>query len=213
MDNHCKKHNHHQPAQGEDQKEFFNKLANEWDEISIHESKKIDYIMSILRLTGTEDILDVGTGTGVMIPFYERELTTGSVKAVDFSENMIKECERKFPKTEHPKVSFNIEDIYDITAENEYDVVMCYSCFPHFTDHQRAIDIFATSLRPNGKFVIAHSSSRDHINHVHKHSSSHIQNDVLPSLNDLSKMIGKAGLFVTFEQSDEEYHIIIGNKE
>lgn len=213
MEHHCKGHHHHNPAPGEDQKEFFNKLAKEWDEISIHEGEKVDYITSLLKLKGTERILDVGTGTGVMIPFYEKHLTTGSVLAVDFSENMIQQCQQKFPISDHPNIEFKVADIYDMEYQDEFDVVMSYSCFPHFTDHQRAIDIFARSLKTNGKFAIAHSSSRDHINHVHSHSSSHIQNDVLPSLEELNKMMGKAGLFVIFEQSDEEYHIIIGVKD
>jgi len=204
--------NHHNPAPGEDQREFFNKLADEWDEISVHEEKKVRYITSLLKLKGNENILDVGTGTGVMIPFYEEYLTAGSVRAVDFSEKMIERCRAKFPSSEHPLITFETADVYDLRYDGEFDVVMSYSSFPHFTDHQRAIDIFAKALRSGGKFAIAHSSSRDHINHIHSHSSSHIQNDVLPSLEELSSMFGKAGLIVTFERSDDEYHIIIGEK-
>lgn len=206
---HC---NRHDPHPGEDQKEFFNELAEEWDKISVHEKEKVEYITSLLDLKGNEKILDVGTGTGVMISFYEEYLTNGSVKGVDFSENMICQCKKKYPLSEHPNVSFEVADIYDITSREEYDIIMCYSCFPHFTDHQRAIDIFASALKKDGIFAIAHSSSRDHINHVHSHSSSNIQNDVLPSLEELSSMMKKAGLSVTFERSDNEYHIIIGLK-
>ncbi len=206
-------HNHHNPAQGEDQKEFFNKMAKDWDEVSIHEQDKVDYITTLLKIKGKERILDVGTGTGVMIPFYEKHLTTGSVLAVDFSENMIEQCRKKFPSSQHPKIDFQVGDIYDMTYEQEFDIVMSYSCFPHFTDHQKAIDIFARFLKQDGQLAIAHSSSRDHINHVHSHSSSHIQHDVLPSLEELHRMMGKAGLFVTFEQSDEDYHIIIAVKD
>jgi len=205
--------NHHNPAPGEDQKEFFNKLADEWDDISVHEEKKVRYITSLLDLKGDEKILDVGTGTGVMIPFYEEHLTTGSVLAVDFSENMIRRCKEKFPSSKHPHITFETADIYDLKFDGEFDVVMSYSCFPHFTEHQKAIDIFAKTLRPGGKYALAHSASRHHINHIHSHSSSEIQEDVLPSLEELEPMFEKAGLFVTFEQSDNDYHIIIGKKQ
>jgi len=203
---------HHNPEPGEDQKEFFNKVAGEWDDISEHDGEKIRYILSLLKLKGNEKILDVGTGTGVMIPFYEEHLKTGSVTAVDFSEGMIKRCREKFSRSEHPDITFMVADIYDLTYDKEFDVVMSYSCFPHFTDHQRAVDIFVKALKNGGQFAIAHSSSRDHINHIHSNSSSHIQNDVLPSLEEFQLMFDKAGLLVTFEQSDDKYHIIIGKK-
>ncbi|MCL1979339.1 MAG: class I SAM-dependent methyltransferase [Methanomassiliicoccaceae archaeon] len=204
--------NHHNPAPGEDQKEFFDKLAGEWDTITIHDEKKVRYIVSLLGLNGNEEILDVGTGTGVMIPFYGEHLRGGSVLAVDFSERMISVCREKYPLSEYPKVIFEVADIYDLTNDDEFDIVMCYSCFPHFADHQRAIDIFTKALRCNGKIAIAHSSSRDHINHIHSHSSHHIQEDVLPSLEELGSMFLKAGLSVIFERSDDDYHIIIGEK-
>lgn len=204
--------NHHNPAPGEDQKEFFNGVADRWDDMSEHDGKKIRYIISLLKLKGDEKILDVGTGTGVMIPFYEETLKSGSVIAVDFSEGMIKKCREKFPSSEHPSITFDVADVYDLTYNNEFNVVMSYSCFPHFTDHQRAIDIFAKALRRGGRFAIAHSSSRDHINHIHSHSSSHIQDDVLPSLEEFRPMFKKAGLHITFERSDDEYHIIIGKR-
>jgi demethylmenaquinone methyltransferase/2-methoxy-6-polyprenyl-1,4-benzoquinol methylase len=204
-------HKHH--ARGEGQKEFFDKLAGEWDTITFHEEKKVRYITSLLKLNGGEDILDVGTGTGVMVPFYEEYLKTGSIIAIDFSENMISQCMKKFPRAEHPNVAFEVADVYDLKSEEEFDVVMCYSCFPHFADHQRAIDIFACSLRQGGKFAIAHSSSRDHINHVHSDSSHHIQKDLLPSLTELDSMFNNADLHVSFERSDSEYHIIIGEKQ
>jgi demethylmenaquinone methyltransferase/2-methoxy-6-polyprenyl-1,4-benzoquinol methylase len=206
------KHEHKNPAPGEDQKEFFNKLAGEWDTIAVHDEGKVRYITSLLELNGNERILDVGTGTGVMIPFYEERLKAGSVLAVDFSENMISRCRKKFPASEHPNIAFEVADVYDLSFVEKFDIVMCYSCFPHFTDHRRAIDIFVRALRPGGKFVIAHSSSRDHINHVHSDSSHHVQKDVLPSLKELNSMFMGADLSVSFERSDDDYHIIIGEK-
>jgi len=205
-------HTHQCHKKEENNKEFFDRLADAWDNISIHDMNKVEYITSLLEMKGTERILDVGTGTGIMMPFYEKRLTTGSVLAVDISENMISRCKKKYPACDHPSLEFKVADIYDLDLENEFDVVMCYSCFPHFKDHQRAVDIFARSLKSNGRFVIAHSSSRDHINHVHKHGGADICEDVLPTLGELTKIANASGLSVIFERSDSEYHIIIAVK-
>ena len=194
------------------QREFFNDHADRWDEISIHNMEKVEYIISLLGLKGDESIMDVGTGTGILIPSYERMLTTGSVLAVDFSDNMIDCCKRKYPEAEHPNVMFKVIDIYDIISEEEFDIVMCYSCFPHFEDHRKAVEIFARSLKNGGKFIIAHSSSREHINHVHRHGGSDIQDDVLPSIEEISNIIEGSGLTTIFERSDDDYHIIMARK-
>jgi demethylmenaquinone methyltransferase/2-methoxy-6-polyprenyl-1,4-benzoquinol methylase len=212
MDHRCNG-KHYGPEPGEEQKEFFDKLADEWDDITTHDEKKVRYIVSLLGLNGEERILDVGTGTGVMIPFYTEHLTTGSVLGADFSERMISKCMEKFPSSRYPNVAFEVFDIYDIMCSDSFDVIVCYSCFPHFTDHQRAIDIFARALKHGGRFAIAHSSSRDHINHVHSHSSRHVQKDVLPCMEELRAMFDNADLNTVFERSDDEYHIIIGEKQ
>jgi len=207
-----KEHTHQCHKTEESNKEFFDRLADSWDNISVHDLNKVDYITSLLEMKGSEKILDVGTGTGVMMPFYENRLTDGSVLAVDISENMIARCNEKYPACDHPLLKFEVADIYDLDLENEFDIVMCYSCFPHFKGHQKAVDIFARSLKPGGKFVIAHSSSRDHINHVHRHGGSDICEDMLPTIDELIGITNNSGLSAIFERSDAEYHILITTK-
>ncbi len=56
-------------------KEFFNDRAKVWDEISVHSLEKVEYIIELLEIQGDDRILDVDTGTGILIPFYERYLT------------------------------------------------------------------------------------------------------------------------------------------
>jgi Methylase involved in ubiquinone/menaquinone biosynthesis len=205
-------HTHQCHKKEENNKEFFDRLAAAWDNISVHDLNKVDYITSLLEMKGTERILDVGTGTGIMMPFYEKRLTNGSVLAIDISENMIARCNEKYPACDHPSLEFKVADIYDLDLEKEFNIVMCYSCFPHFKDHQKAVNIFTSSLKSGGKFVIAHSSSRDHINHVHRQGGSDIRDDVLPTLEELTKIMNASGLSVVFERSDSEYHIIIAIK-
>jgi demethylmenaquinone methyltransferase/2-methoxy-6-polyprenyl-1,4-benzoquinol methylase len=56
------------------QKEFFDSHADVWDEINHHDAAKIGYIADLLQLAGNESVLDVGTGTGVMLPYYLERL-------------------------------------------------------------------------------------------------------------------------------------------
>lgn len=193
------------------QREFFNERAEIWDSITTHDDEKVSYITSLLKLNGSEKIMDVGTGTGVMIPYYESELNSGSIVAVDYSENMIEVARRKFPENEH-SVTFKVSDIYNLEMKPEFDLVMCYSCFPHFPNQPLAVSHLAEGLKSGGKFVVAHSASRDRINNVHMEAGKIVSNDFLPHMNELIEMMEKAHLDIIFQRDDEEYYIAIGCK-
>ena len=195
------------------QKEFFNQRAFEWDKITKHDADKIEYILSQLDLSGSEKILDVGTGTGILIPFYLRHLTSGSITAIDFSEKMIEVASSKFPPETYPQVEFVLSDVYDLNYSSQFDIVMCYSCFPHFNDKTTAISIFRKTLKHQGKLVVAHSNSRDEINNTHIKSGDEISIDILPSISVLKNMIKAAELKVIFERDDNDFFMLVAEKK
>ncbi|WP_400208801.1 class I SAM-dependent methyltransferase [Candidatus Methanomassiliicoccus intestinalis] len=190
------------------QREFFNERAEIWDTITTHDAEKVAYIVSLLGLKGDERIMDVGTGTGVMIPFYEEKLTSGSILAVDYSEKMIEVAKKKFPEQEHPVV-FQVADIYNLQLKPEFDLIICYSCFPHFPNQPLAVSHLATGLKAGGKLVVAHSASRDHINNVHVEAGKVVSTDFLPPMAELVVMMTAAGLQPVFQRDDEEYYVSI----
>jgi demethylmenaquinone methyltransferase/2-methoxy-6-polyprenyl-1,4-benzoquinol methylase len=128
-------------------REFFDERAEVWDEISVHDPEKVQYITDLLEIHREDRILDIGTGTGIMVPFYEKYLTTGRVVAVDYSEKMIEVARLKYPEKEHPQVSFRVADVYELKYDAEFDLVVCYSCFPHFPDQPLALKILSKALK------------------------------------------------------------------
>ena len=193
-------------------KDFFNEKAGVWDEITVHNLEKVQYITKMLRIHSDDRILDVGTGTGIMIPFYERYLVNGSVVAVDYSEKMIEVARSKYPEKEHPKISYIVSDVYDLKYDSDFDIVVCYSCFPHLVDQTLALKILSKALKKGGRLVVAHSDSAKTINGVHKNGGVEIGNDFLPSMELLKQMMKESGLEVTFERNDENYFICIARK-
>ena len=194
------------------QKSFFNERAGIWDEICIHDQKKVEYIVRKIGVIGDEKVLDVGTGTGVMIPHYVRHLTGGSVVAVDYSERMIEMARSKFPAKDFPMITYVVSDLYDLRYEEAFDLVVCYSCFPHFVDQPLAIEILSRALKKGGRLVVAHSDSAKKINGVHMSGGVEISNDFLPSMGGLRSMMAENHLAVSFEQDDDDYFICIAIK-
>jgi ubiquinone/menaquinone biosynthesis C-methylase UbiE len=194
------------------QRAFFNEKAGIWDEITVHNLEKVQYITELLEIRSNDKILDIGTGTGIMIPFYERYLVNARVVAVDYSEKMIKGARSKYPEKEHPLVSFVVSDVYELKYDADFDLAVCYSCFPHFVDKPLAIKIISKSLKKGGRLVVAHSDSAKKINGVHMNGGAEIGNDFLPSMEHLKQMMKESGLAVIFERDDEDYFICIAKK-
>jgi ubiquinone/menaquinone biosynthesis C-methylase UbiE len=194
------------------QKEFFNQKAQTWDKIATHNPEKLQYITELLKIQSNDKILDIGTGTGIMIPYYEKHLKNGSVLAIDYSERMIEIARLKYPEKIHPEISYKISDIYDLKYNAEFDLIVCYSCFPHFNDKPLAIKILSKALKKEGCLAVAHTESAKKINGVHTNGGTEIQNDVLLTMKQLKQMMKKNGLTVTFQRDDENYFICLAKK-
>ncbi len=194
------------------QKDFFDGLARRWDSVTRHDPAKVGEIADSLELSPSHRVLDVGTGTGVMVPFYERTVTQGGIVAIDYSENMIEVCREKFPAPKHPHTEFRVADLYGFDDPDGFDRIVCYSCFPHFPDQPEAISRLSRMLRPNGKLAVAHSSSRDTINRVHTEAGEEVCMDFLPPATETASMMTAAGLAVEKARDDAEMYLVIGRR-
>ena len=192
------------------QKDFFDAHADEWDEINHHDHSKVEYITSLMDIRADERILDVGTGTGVMIPYYLAHIAGGCVTALDFSHWMILRASLKYPPSD--RLRFVVSDVCDLEPTGSYDLIVCYSCFPHFPDPQRALSAMAGALKAGGRLMIAHSSSKEFINQVHSHGGKEISKDFLPDARIMRELFSEQGLETVFARDDGDYYIVIGKK-
>lgn len=193
------------------QKEFFNSMAEKWDTICHHDSDKINTILNLSDIKKESRILDVGTGTGILIPFLHTRMgDSGEIFAIDVSEKMLEVARGKY---NYANVKFIEGDILDINIDTCYfDFIICYSVFPHFTDKQLAINRMGKFLKKGGKIVICHSQSRDEINNLHKKASEAVCEDNLPDIKIIKSYLKNAGLDTTVEIDNIEMFVVIGEK-
>jgi ubiquinone/menaquinone biosynthesis C-methylase UbiE len=189
--------------------EYFDQLAPTWDkELTPERLKCLGKIVKELGIKPGYYVLDIGSGTGVVLPFLITELgDEGKILALDFSAEMLGQAQDKnFP----PIVGFAQADVLAIPlADNFVDLAMCNSVFPHFTDKAKALKEIARVLKNNGRLVICHTMSREMINRLHQSVGGMIANDLLPDESQLRRLIKQAGLKITrFEDSPERYLII-----
>jgi ubiquinone/menaquinone biosynthesis C-methylase UbiE len=191
--------------------EYFDELAPTWDEeLTPEKVKRLGNIVKELSIAPEYYVLDIGSGTGVLLPFLTTELDDeGKIVALDFSAEML--CQAK-TKNSSPIVHFALADVLAIPlADDSMDMAICNSVFPHFSDKARALKEIARVLKTNGRLVICHTMSREMVNQLHQSIGGIVASDLLPDEFQLREMVKQAGLkIVHFEDSPERYLIVAG---
>jgi ubiquinone/menaquinone biosynthesis C-methylase UbiE len=189
--------------------EYFDQLALTWDkELSPERLTCLGNIVKELGIKPGYHVLDIGSGTGVLLPFLIAELgDEGKIVALDFSAEMLGQAQAKnFP----PIVRFAQADVIAIPLDdNSVDLAICNSAFPHFNDKGKALREIASVLKNNGRLVICHTMNRETLNQLHQSIGGIVANDLLPDESELRGLIKQAGLKIThFEDSPERYLVI-----
>ena len=65
--------------------DFFYAIAEKWDSTITVDKEKIHKLLSQISIKNGDSILDVGTGTGVLIPFYNQINKDVKITGVDIS--------------------------------------------------------------------------------------------------------------------------------
>jgi len=189
--------------------EYFDQLAPTWDKELTQE--RLERLGKIVKEMGIEPgycVLDIGSGTGVLVPLLIAELAgQGEIIAVDFSAEMLRHA---MAKNFSPSVDFVQAHVLAIPlADSCVDIAVCNSAFPHFNDKARALKEIARVLRQNGRLVICHTMSREMLNQLHQSIGGIVAGDLLPDESQLRWLIKQARLKVTrFEDNAQQYLII-----
>lgn len=192
------------------QRAFFDERAAHWDITNHVDPNKINYLLEKLNINSNDRILDVGTGTGILIPYLEERNPKGSILGVDISPEMILEARKKFSTREN--VHFQIMDIESSHLPDKFDKIILFSVFPHIEKKANTITRLMQHLTPGGKLMIAHDQSREFLNKLHTGKDERLQTSMLLSAESQKKRFEEIGLHVSeaFE-NDQYYYLILEN--
>jgi|YelNatPaOPRAMG01_1025707.scaffolds.fasta_scaffold75033_2 ubiquinone/menaquinone biosynthesis C-methylase UbiE len=181
-----------------DKKQFFNEMAATWDQ-KFYTPQLIQYLpelVSLFRLTPASKILDVGAGTGGIIPFLLQAIgEKGKIWAIDFAEEMIKVGKQKFQK--EARVTFELAEVESLPYPQDFfDHIVCFGAFPHFADKLKALKEMVRVLKEKGTLVIAHALSSAELKERHQ-GCAPVSKDFLPEAAEMSMFFEHAGLRLT----------------
>lgn len=177
--------------------EFFNTAAVTWDRRFKTQELLgfLDRLIPKLHLKKGEKILDVGTGTGILIPFLLKAVgSTGHINAIDFSEKMVEICKAKYAY--HPNVCIDIERIENLHFPTEsFDAITCFGLLPHLENKELALAQMNRVLKNGGRLIIAHALSSAEIKAHHHNSSPVVAHDTLPEDKNMRELLRQAGFY------------------
>ena len=198
-----------------DRKAFFNELACDWD-AKFANTVTDDFLRAIvskLQLASGQKVLDVGTGTGILVPTLSKAVGfSGLVVAVDFAEKMIQECSRKHANLSNVRIELgNVEEL-DYQS-GFFDAVTCFGIFPHIVNKEKALARINRVLKVSGKLMIAHALGSQELNEMHHKEASVIAHDRLPSRTEMMKVLRGNGFSVKYFEDEPRIYLCIATKK
>lgn len=179
-------------------REFFNNLAPEWDQRygNGERAEQVRRVASRFSLVTDAVILDVGSGTGAMLPrLIEAAGRRGLVCALDYAEEMVRRGRGKFLGREAACFQAAAAEFLPY-RDGVFDHVVCFGVFPHLDDREAALREFRRVLRPRGTLIIAHALSSEEIRHHHGKAPP-VRHDRLPERAEMMRLLAATGFSVT----------------
>ena len=192
-------------------KDFFNARAAIWDEnVAEKDTAKLRAMAERLDIPEGVEVLDVGTGTGVFVPFLLEKLgPDGRLVCVDFAEAMLKIAMEKGFRGNIEYICADIEE--SSLADGSFDAAVCYSVFPHFENKPKVLREIQRLLRKQGRLYICHTSSRHDINEIHS-SIPDVCTHLFPENAETSLMLEDAGFKEVSIDDAAEYYLVRAKK-
>ena len=109
--------------------------------------------LDAVDLSGTERILDVGSGTGEFARMALARFPHLSIVGIDLTPGMVAVAREKLAGA--PQVSFEVAHAEALPfAPRTFDVVVCANVLHHVSDPRRVLSECARVLRPSGRLIL-----------------------------------------------------------
>lgn len=187
------------------QAEYFNQRAADWEQMIEDETRQcLARIVNELEIQPGARVLDVGCGTGVLLPLLlEAVGESGRVVALDIADKMLEEAGRLH---QDPRLEFVHADAACSGLPREsFDEIVCNSCFPHFQDKPLVLASLCRLLKSGGRLVICHTQNRAEINSMHRGIGGMVAGDRLPEDQVMREWLKQAGFESICIRDNERY--------
>jgi ubiquinone/menaquinone biosynthesis C-methylase UbiE len=113
--------------------------------------ERLEKIVAHGKITRGDTVLDVGSGTGILIPIIKKYKPV-HIHACDLSEGMLEQLRENYPY-----VKTIMADVRDLKLpEGSIDVAFLNACYPNIVDKAGAFSNISRMMKAKGRIVISH---------------------------------------------------------
>ncbi|MCH9030771.1 MAG: methyltransferase domain-containing protein [candidate division Zixibacteria bacterium] len=110
-------------------------------------------MIHLLELGGSEQVLDIGSGPGIMSLELAKLIPKGYLKGGDISEPMVALASENARRLGVSNAEFMVEDALNLSFPDEtFDVIISSNAFPWVSDRKKFLKEVFRTLKPGGKF-------------------------------------------------------------
>ena len=161
--------------------------------------ERLTRIAAAAQILPGEVVLDVGTGTGILVPEIQK-YRPGCVYACDLSEMMLAQLHINYSGVE--SIQADVRDL--ALPDTSIDVVFINACYPNIVDKAGAFSNLSRMLKPGGRLIISHPLGKQFVLTLQK--SSPFALDELPRKFEAEQLFAPYGFKVkTFVDEPELY--------
>lgn len=188
--------------------EFFNQLAPAWDSTRERQPQLLTFLTHKLSLQPQDRVLDLGSGTGVLLPYLAPQVR--QVTAVDFADAMLKIAAQKH--AHFSNIAYIHGDILELTlTPSAFEQITCLNFYPHVKDSSVFLKKMSNLLVIGGKLTIMHDIPRSAVNAIHG-TCRQVKYDNLPPAEIVSSRLKNARLKITCQEDTDTYYFVQGVK-
>ncbi len=167
-------------------------------------------LMSRFRLTwqNAATVLDVGSGTGRLLPLLRHFAPQARLTGIDLAAAMLHRARLRPDAAQLAQANA----LHLPLLAGGFNVVLCHAVFPHFPDASLALAEIGRVLSPGGSLIILHEIGREQVNAIHRQVGNPIAADTLPPGPEMRALLAQAGFAVVQIEDATTHYLAVGQR-
>jgi SAM-dependent methyltransferase len=196
-----------------DKRRYFEEIAPRWNGLPAFPGTGEGVVRFVERMAlgQARRVLDVGCGTGVLVPHLARVLPAGArTVELDFARQMVRESLQTHGGSGVAGLCADARRLPFATGV--FDAVLCFSVLPHIGDAGSLMGELLRVLRPGGSLGICHAMNSAQLNALHAVIGGPVGDDHLAPAAEVGETLRLAGAGSVCAEESPGWYFVSGTK-